>query len=756
MSPHPRDAHARGDEIFTTATADTAALRAQFGDIRLTPPTVRAGVLGRASLIARTQRTSLVVVEAAAGYGKTTLLADWAAREERAVAWVSLTPRDDDPGILVELIATALCDAIPEAGSLIVQAARGGRDVLSNAAPMLASAVRGAPNPFVLFLDDVHALSSPPCHEVLELLASALPEGSTLVLAGRGRLAAGARARLAVASRVLTAVDLRLTDREALALAGAADDTIDTVAVRTWVERCDGWATGIRLLSQAASGAPAHEDLPADAARLVGDYLDREVLATLDAETHDLLVSCSVLDTVTPDLADAVRGRGGSAPLLRALAEGQCFISPCHVPGSTYRVHPLVRDHVRAELEARGRRAVAEAHRRAAQWYVETGRPDAAMDHWIDAGAFTEAAALLADLGLPLYHAGRAAQLQRWIAAIGELHVFAFPPAALMAALLEMVAGDPVVAARRIRLLDTVDVDDMDAPAAAHFVSSRALLKAMQAREGVEAARVQARAALELQGPLNPWRDAALGVYGHLLARAGRDVEARSVCIEALDLAPTFGHHQTLALCGAELALLSLAEGELDAATEWVQTALRAIDDYDLDDRPASVTARAVAALVHHRGGNREGAARFLTLAMPRRDALTRAVPTVSALTRLVLAEVKCAFGEFDEAELLVREATEALAQVPERGDLDARLSGVRDQIADAQDRGHFGASAALTSAERRLLPLLQTHLTREQIAQTLHVSRNTVGTQMTSIFRKLGVASRTAAVAHAQELGML
>lgn len=90
------------------------------------------------------------------------------------------------------------------------------------------------------------------------------------------------------------------------------------------------------------------------------------------------------------------------------------------------------------------------------------------------------------------------------------------------------------------------------------------------------------------------------------------------------------------------------------------------------------------------------------------------------------------------------------------RGDLDERLACVRALIDAGTERGHFGASAALTAAERRLLPLLPTHLTREQMARELHVSRNTVGTQMSAIFRKLGAASRTDAVQRARELGML
>lgn len=746
---------ARGDLIFTTASADTAALRAQFGDIRLTPPQRPASPARHETAIDRARGARIAFVEAPAGYGKTTLLAEWAALETREVAWASLATRDDDPAILVELLAMALSDAIPQADALIVQAARRGRDVVSEAAPMLASAVGGAPTPFVLFVDDVHVLGSPDCRAVLDLVAAAVPQGSTIVLAGRGRLAAAARVRFGADARVLTAQDLRIADGDALLLAAPDDAEADTVTVRAWVERCEGWVSGLRMLAQATADGRA-ADATLAAAQLVADYLDREFLDALDPAARELLVSSSVLDLITPPLADAVTGSEGSAALLRALAERQAFVTTSSSAPGAYRVHPLVREHLRAELATRGPSAVAATHRRAAEWLVTNDLREAAMEHWIAARAFTEAAASLVELGVPLYHAGRAATLQRWIDEIGEPHIFASPRAALTAALLEMLAGDPAVAARRVRLLDTVDTDGMDASAAAHFISARKLLRAAHAREGVEVASDQALAALELQGRLNPWRDSGVGVTGHLLARAGRIAEARALCTEAIDLAETFRHFEAIPFCSAELALLALGDEDLEAASEHIETALRAIDDHDLSARATSVMAHAVAALVHQRRGDREEAARLLTAAMSRRDALTTAVPTAAALSRLVLAETQCGFADFTAAELLVGEATQILAVVPVRGDLDDRLEAVRAQIADGEERGHFGDSAALTAAEQRLLPLLRTHLTREQIAQQLHLSRNTVGTQMSSIFRKFNVGTRTAAVHRAQEIGML
>ena len=127
----------------------------------------------------------MVGVTAPAGYGKSTLLAQWARAEDRRVAWVSLDRFDDDPAALLTLLASAYARVSPGNADLVADMGGLGVSVLGRAAPRLASALRTSPAPFVLMLDDLHELRSPGCHDVLSVVISGIPPGSQLVAASR-------------------------------------------------------------------------------------------------------------------------------------------------------------------------------------------------------------------------------------------------------------------------------------------------------------------------------------------------------------------------------------------------------------------------------------------------------------------------------------------------------------------------------------------------------------------------------------------
>jgi LuxR family transcriptional regulator, maltose regulon positive regulatory protein len=149
------------------------------------PP--RPGAVSRAELInaARLSDCRLVAITAPAGYGKSTLLAEWAATEDRCVVWVSLDRFDDDPAMLLVSLASAWCRAGLGSADLIVGLESPGMSALGRAVSQLAAEFRRSPVPFILMLDDLHQLRSPDCHDVLGVLISAIPQGSQLAAASR-------------------------------------------------------------------------------------------------------------------------------------------------------------------------------------------------------------------------------------------------------------------------------------------------------------------------------------------------------------------------------------------------------------------------------------------------------------------------------------------------------------------------------------------------------------------------------------------
>src|SRR5215831_10460985 len=155
---------------------------------KLLRPSVRPGTIRRPSLIERLARSGhrpIVSVVAPAGYGKTTLLAQWAEFTGQAFAWVSVDEKDNDPKVLLTYVAEALNAVEPISERVFDALASPGSSVPGSVVPRLGSALAAMSSPVVLVLDDVHVLHNRQCQAALSVLADHVPAGSRLVLSGR-------------------------------------------------------------------------------------------------------------------------------------------------------------------------------------------------------------------------------------------------------------------------------------------------------------------------------------------------------------------------------------------------------------------------------------------------------------------------------------------------------------------------------------------------------------------------------------------
>ena len=141
---------------------------------------------------------------------------------------------------------------------------------------------------------------------------------------------------------------------------------------------------------------------------------------------------------------------------------------------------------------------------------------------------------------------------------------------------------------------------------------------------------------------------------------------------------------------------------------------------------------------------------------MSERGRCGSAVPLISIPTRLFLIHANLQMGDIEAARMLSREIKEILPPRGGREALDARVAAAVRAIDEKDRLGRHAASTALTVAEQRVLPYLQTHLTLAEIGKRLYVSRNTIGSHVSSIFRKLAASTRAEAVENATALGLL
>nr|WP_281496909.1 LuxR C-terminal-related transcriptional regulator [Ornithinimicrobium sp. F0845] len=271
--------------------------------------------------------------------------------------------------------------------------------------------------------------------------------------------------------------------------------------------------------------------------------------------------------------------------------------------------------------------------------------------------------------------------------------------------------------------------------------------------DGPERVLVDAQYAVANEPDWSPWRDQALHLLGSAWLLVGDTAAAREAFAASSAYALEMGNTDSVLLSEAELAILAIDEGRWVDAESHAHIAVRAIDDKHMEGYPTTALALAVSARIALRRGDTTAGERFLARAMRARVHCTHVLPYLAMRVRLQLAK---AFGGLDDraaAQHLLREIDELRARRPHIGVLAEEIDRFRAKLGE---KAGGVASVPLTPAELRLLPYLQTHLTIAEIGQRLYISRNTVSTEVGSIYRKLGVTTRGAAVDRAIECGLL
>ena len=724
---------------------------------KLMIPHPRSGEVSRAGLIqaARESGCRVVGVTAPAGYGKSTLLAQWALAEKRPVGWVTLDRIDDDPAALLTLLASACRRILPGNSDLIAEMGGLGISSLGRAAPRLASALRASASPFVLMLDDLHELGSPACHDVLSVVISGIPRGSQFVAASRSEQPHLPRLRVARDALELRASDLAMDAGGAETIFAEARISLTHELATVVTERTEGWPAGLYLAAMIARDSTGQALTVSGDDRYVADYLYRESLMQLPERTQRFLRRTAVLDQLSGPLCDALLGERGGQGRLRDLEASSLFLIPLDRQREWYRYHALFREFLLGELRRVEPDNVTKLHLRAADWYQANGSPAMALEYLLNTAERNRCVQLMMELILPTYSAGQISTVQRWLSVVGDAAIEEYPPLAVLAGWTAALAGHTTEAQRWAALADAATFDEVPLDGTASFDSARAMLRALMCAHGPQRMMSDASLAVAQEPPWSAWRDTALllSAEAHLLT--GDTVQACALFAEASTAGAALGNTDTIVLSEAELAVAAMDQRRWGDAAEHVELALAITDEHRMHDYATSVLAFTVAArLGLHRGALKE-ADRHLTQAMRARPACTFAVPFLAVRSRLQLAKVYCVMDTHATARHLLREIDDVLRHRPALGALVDEVDEFRRILSSSADAGAPGR-APLTAAELRLLPYLQTHLTIREIGERLYVSRNTVSSEIGSIYRKLGVSSRSAAVQQATAVGLL
>lgn len=713
-------------------------------------PRITASVVPRAvvvELLTDAADARVVTVTASAGYGKTTAVALWDEADVRPFAWTRLDHLDNDPAHLLLHVATAVA-AVSRLDDAVLDYLRDpGREPLGQLLPSLVAALEAA-GPLVVVLDDAHHLDATDALLMLRALIDRVPPSTVIAVVGRRPAPVDlARRRLVDAVVELDARTLRMTDDEAAAVIASVGVVCDHATTVRITRLCEGWAAGIVLTSMAfRDGAPV--DATAGRNGLIGQYLVEEMLDRLDGTIADFVVESAVLDRFSAAQLDSVLDRTDSALLLDDLtASANGFLVALDHHRQWYRYHRLVADILRDRLRSQDPDRFRLLASRASELLERDGDIDGALVHAVAAEDRAGAAALVGRDAVRLGFDGRAGVLARRLGMLDAATFAEYPDAALARAWLGVTTGDAEMIRRSLLCAHAADRGMPLSDGTPSVKVAAALVGSLLGVGGVRGVIRQAEIVRDAGDQLaNPWWGAATVMMGAAESMLGHVQRARMLLESALPASENLPGFQAAAF--AHLALLDLAEGDDDTAIARSDAAQRLADKYDLCDVVPMVVVYATGAVISARVGNEAAARVSVALAEKLLDSLGELAARTALLGHGLLAWTAAVLQDSAMLSRHLGAADHAARREPEATALLQRVERVRAMAA--------GRHRPLTAAELRLLLYLPTHLTLQQIADTLVVGRETAKSQATSIYRKLGVSSRSAAVTESKRVGLI
>jgi LuxR family maltose regulon positive regulatory protein len=564
---------------------------------KLYVPKLRRSLVVRPRLheqLSRGAESKLTLISAPAGFGKTTMLAEWLAAVPAGgpwAAWLSLDPGDTGSASFWTYLITALQTVAPGVGASALSLLQAPRPppIETVLAPLL-NELSAVSNDIVLVLDDYHVVDAPDVQGGMAFLLEHLPPRLHLVIASRADPAlplARLRARGELAE--IRAADLRFTPDEAAAyLNEAMGLDLGASDVAALEARTEGWIAALQLAALSIQG---RDDISgfiegfAGDDRYIVDYLVEEVLQRQPEQVRSFLLQTCILDRLSGPLCDAVTGQADGKAMLEALDRGNLFLIPLDDRRRWYRYHHLFADVLQARLLDEQPDAIHALHRRASAWYAQAGEPSEAIRHAL-AGEDFERAADMVELAIPAMRQVRQeATARRWLEALPDELIRVRPVLSVGFAGALLVSGQLEGVEARLRdaerWLDT-RADARDGPEAPSTVmvvvdeeefrrlpGAIAIYRAAQALAlgDVAGTVTHARRALDLVAEDDHLgRGAAAGFLGLTYWASGELEAAHRSWAGAMASLQMAGHVSDAIGCAIALADIEIAQGRLGEA----------------------------------------------------------------------------------------------------------------------------------------------------------------------------------------------
>lgn len=737
---------------------------------KLYKPVLRPGSILRPRLINRLNaglHGKLTLISAPAGFGKTTLVAEWISSDDHATAWLSLDESDSDPVRFLTYFVAALETIAPQIGADIMNPLRSPQPPPINSllTPIL-NALATIPDNFVLVLDDYHVLDNTEIDSVLSFLIDNQPPQMHLVITTREDPSLPlARFRVRGQLTELRAADLRFTSDEASEFLNSAMGlNLSSDDVAALEQRTEGWIAGLQLAAismQGTQDASAFIQSFTGSHRFVLDYLIEEVLNHQPPYIHDFLLKTAILEQLSGSLCDAILQDASHSGVdtLESIQQANLFLMPLDNERRWYRYHHLFGDLLRKRLHESPHIDVKILHSRASAWYEANGFEIEAFHHAAAADDIERTARLIEGNGTPLYLRGGVAPILRWFASLPRSAFDEKPSLWVTYAVASTVAGQQI--SHIEDRLQAAEVALQDNP---HDARNRELLGQIAAVRSmlavpygdIETMLAQSNLALELLPTSSlSMRLFALWTNGMAHQQSGDGETARQLYAEIVSIGEAAGNTMMILAVLTNLGQLQEEDNQLHQAQMSYQRVLALVGE---PPWPMACEAFLGLARIHYAWNDLEQAKFFGQQGYELGCQLENVNTPIKS--GILLARVRIACGDLNGAASILAESERLVEQ---RGFTDkmAEIRAEQARIEQFTTQGHPAPATQpllepLSDRELEVLRLVANGFSNREIGEQLFLALDTVKGHNRRIYAKLGVQRRTEAVARAQELGLL
>jgi LuxR family transcriptional regulator, maltose regulon positive regulatory protein len=634
---------------------------------KLHPPLPRAHLVRRSHLLERLQQGMagpLTLVSAPAGFGKTTLLAQWRASSRMPVAWLSLEPQDNEPVRFLSYLIAALQTLDPRTGTVAFTLLQTPQPAAPETVLTLLTndVVSREPDEgdFALVLDDYHVIEASPIHHALLFLLEHLPPRMHLILLTRADPPLPlSRLRARGQLTELRAAELRFATHEVSAfLRTVMGLDLSPEVMATLESRTEGWIAGLQFAALSLRGrtdVSAYLAAFTGSHRFVLDYLSEEVFAQQPTSVRAFLLHTAVLDRLSAPLCEAVTGQADSQAMLEAFEDANLFVVALDDERRWYRYHHLFAEVLYSQLQQAEPDLVSELHRRASAWYEQYGSAAEAVQHALAAPDVELAARLIEQYALPVALRGQVHLVLGWLNTLPEALKHSHVRLCLYDALMLMFTQQLDAAEARVALAEQSIQAAMPADQARVILGWAAGIRANLARFSGDLARcvTLSHQTLELVPETEVMMRAAAALGPAQTFLVSGDVTAASQRMIAATAAPLRATGDVFALLTSItfLARLHILQGRLREAAATYEQVLHLVPEQE-------VLRFLVGSAAYYFGqgdllrewNDLDAAERFLAQGME----LVRGTLTVDALVVTLgytaLARLKQARGEYNAA----------------------------------------------------------------------------------------------------------